>query len=268
MKKFNIYQPYRTDQEITLTENEFIPILNNSDSDFWHYDNYKTMQALAAKAKCKLWGCFDLKWKNLLPGMSVEDIQAFVNDNPDNDVYTFTAYSFLDAHAYNVWEHGQWCHPKIINIMNQVLPLMGLPEFIITQPMTLNEMSYGQCFLGNSKFWTGYLEFLNKFVIACDKLPAEHKELLESQADIQNPQNYVPYILERLLATYLMLEKNNLNIMPCSDVYEKNLNSGLLARIQQKYDAVEDNDTEALKQWVATRQLNPGNTDWASDWLK
>ncbi len=206
--------------------------------------------------------------KNLLPGMSVEDIQAFVNDNPDNDVYTFTAYSFLDAHAYNVWEHGQWCHPEIINIMNQVLPLMGLPEFIITQPMTLNEMSYGQCFLGNSKFWTGYLEFLNKFVIACDKLPAEHKELLESQADIQNPQNYVPYILERLLATYLMLEKNNLNIMPCSDVYEKNLNSGLLARIQQKYDAVEDNDTEALKQWVATRQLNPGNTDWASDWLK
>ena len=268
MKKINIYQPYRTEAELTQTEDDFIPVLNKDDSPFWHYNNYKNMQQLATKAKSKLWGCFGLNWKELIIGFTPDDIQSYIDDNPNNDVYTFTAYCFLDVQAYNVWEQGQWCHPEIINIMNKIFPLMNLPEVIVTQPMTLNEMSYGQCFVGNSKFWTGYLKFLDKFVTACDKLPAEDKVLLTSQADNQSSESYVPYILERLLATYLMLEKTNLNIMPCSDIYEKNLNDAMLTRVQQKYDAVEENDTEALKQWVATRQINTGNYNWAGDWLK
>jgi len=268
MKKINIYQPYRTESELAQTENEFIPVLNKDDNPFWHYNNYKNMQKLAIKAKSNLWGCFGLNWRELLPGFTVENVHNYINENPDNDVYTFTAYSFLDGQAYNVWEQGQWCHPKIVTIMDSILPLMGLSADIITQPMTLNEMSYGQCFIGNTKFWTGYLKFLDNFVAACDKLAPEDKALLNSQADGQSSESYVPYILERLLATYLMLEKTNLNIMPCSDIYERYLNDEMLSRIQQKYDAVEENDTEALQQWVATRQINPGNYNWAGDWLK
>jgi hypothetical protein len=264
--KIAIYQPHH-DQSQKLTP-EFQGVLNpNIDDNDWHIQNYLGVCKIAETQKMDYWGTFNSDWQNLIPGYSANDIINHVNENPDNDVYVFTAFSFLDANIYNVWEQGQWCHPEIIKLASSILNKMGYDPDLVKQPMTFAEMSYGQCIIGNKKFWDGWCEFLDKMSEAMFELSDYEKEILNSNADKANTKdNYVPYLVERMLATYLLINRDELSVMPHLDNYEKTLGPELLGRVQDKYNAVADDDQEAIANWVATRRLETGCFDWATYW--
>ena len=103
--KITIYQPHH-DQSQNLTP-EFQGVLNpNIDDSDWHIQNYLGVCKIAETQDMDYWGTFNSNWQNLIPGYSASDIINHVNENPDHDVYVFTAYSFLDANIYNVWEQA------------------------------------------------------------------------------------------------------------------------------------------------------------------
>jgi hypothetical protein len=262
-----IYQPYTDRPETLIQDDTFVGLENTQDNPFWHYQNNKKVAELAAGQD--LTGHFHRNWIDMLPGTSAMDIVKHVQDNPGYDVYTFSAHAFLDSNIYNEWEQGQWCHKEIITLAEAILDKMGLDKNIVHEPMTICELSFGQCVIGNEKFWSGYSKFLTDATDAINSLNDYMNSLLYSDADPNQPGNpYHSFIFERLLATYLLINRDHLEVLPYLDYYERVLPEQNILRIQQKYDAVINQDVQALAEWVDNRTLQSGNFDWARFWRK
>jgi hypothetical protein len=262
-----IYQPYTDNLQSLFQDDVFVGLENTQDTPFWHAQNNKRVAQLSQGQP--LTGHFHRNWMEMLPGTSAADIIKHVEDNPGYDVYTFSAHAFLDSNIYNEWEQGQWCHKEIITLAEAIMSKMGMDKAIIQEPMTIVELSFGQCVIGNEKFWSGYNKFLCDATDAMDNLNDYMHNLLHSDADPNQPGNpYHSFIFERLLATYLLVQRKELDVLPYLDYYERVLPEQNILRIQQKYDAVMNQDSLALDEWLDTRTLQSGNFDWARFWRK
>jgi hypothetical protein len=267
MKIFQAY--YKEEQQIHL-DSEFTPYDNTANPviNLHEYHIYNKIYEEAQKTNEDLWGHFSWQWKSKLEGIQASSIIEIINRNPGADVYTFIPFPWDTVTSWNVWEQGQWCHPNIIKITEKLLVEMGEDPIILQSPMGTKTYLCANYFVGNKKFWDGLLEFLTRFVNACDKLPEEYAKLLNESAGYEPnlKLDYRGFICERLISTYLTLNQNKLVIRPLEEIYSQRLPDKLKGILILKEMGIKLKSKDILRQYIIERGHKDYN--WARDWIE
>lgn len=262
MVNVKIYQAYFDVEQIPHLDPEFTP-LDNSQNPYPELREYPLFLKCRDRAKldnADIWGYLSWKWRQKMPNLSARDILQRIDSNPGYDVYFFNFAK--TTNYYNVWEHGNMCHPHIITIMEKVFPLMGVDPAVLYQPMS-NDVSFFALYCaGNSKWWDGLISFTTKFLNSIELLDEDTKRLFNSSALYHDASlNYFPFIHERLLSTYLFLNRNILKILPYH--YEQNTPAEeMLEHI--KIATLEKNERQLADAWFRLRNsYSSHTTNWA-----
>jgi len=261
--QIKIYQAYYKPEQQSELDTLFTPYDNSAGGNpsISEYLIYKGIYAKAMEEKCDLWGHFSWQWKTKLEGPKAEDIFAWINNKPGYDVYTFNAFPQEVANQWNVWEQGQWCHPHMMDLAQAILPKMGVSADIIKQSMGIKHYCMANYMVGNQKFWDGFLAFVDKFFEVCETLDEATTAKLNESAEYpyNTGLNYRGFFIERLVSTYLLLNNDNLRIMPYLEHYNNTLNDSAKALIMEK-----QSDPTS---WLTKRIVYTGKHDWAKDWI-
>jgi hypothetical protein len=269
-----IFQAYYRDDQLPRLDPEFTPFDNRANpvSNLYEYYIYGQLHNIAMQDKLDLWGHFSWQWKTKLGGggVSARNILDAIAADPGHDVYHFTPWPQQDANCWNVWEHGDWCHPHMLELAEQILPRMDVDPKVVLQPMATKHYIVANYMVGNARFWTGLLRFLGSFVNAINRLEPEHQRLLDSSAGYEpNPKlDYRGFFCERLISTYLYLGENELSIRPFYEWYDASLSPRDKDLMVLKTKGISTGDVEALIQWSQMRdQPAAGKRNLAEEWL-
>lgn len=251
MVNIKIYQAYFDKNQLPCLDPEFIPLDNtvNLQPELREYPIFLKCRERAIQDNADIWGYLSWKWKEKISGLTPQGVIDRIANNPGYDVYFFnyTKTTF----SYNVWEQGEKCHPELLKIMGEIFPLMGIDPEILYQPMT-NQVSFFALYCaGNSRWWNGLIDFTTKFVNAIPLLSNDCKLLYNSSARYRDLNlNYFPFIHERLLSTYLLLNQNSFKILPFHNEVDTPVES-MLENI--KITAIEKNDQTIMDAWFRLR---------------
>lgn len=269
--KINIYQLYFKEEHRQYLNPLYIPYDNtaNPAPTLREYPLLKDCCRLAIADGADLWGGVSWNYNgkfSSVRGKIPDDLfHKHILSNPGYDAYFFNPFTNHVPLVYNVWEQGQWCHPHIIAIMEKIYPLMGIDAEILTIPQGRREIFWGSMVIANSKFWSGYIDHAEDFIMAIEELDPYTKNLYSGSAGyVDNSINYFSFIQERLMATYLA--NSGLKVMPF------HINEDIAEDWVIQLNALKDGGN--WTNWLSTRneilpRIYPGNNiDWASWWIK
>lgn len=266
MKIFQVY--YKEEQRAHL-DSEFTPYDNTANPvvNLHEYYIYTKIFEEAMKTKEDLWGHFSWQWKRKLEGVSAATITKLIEDNPGYDVYTFHPFPHETVDHWNVWEQGQWCHPEILRITEQIFKAMDIDTRRLQAPMGTKHYLCANYFVGNSKFWAGLMSLLHDFVDVCGRLPEEYIELLNSPAGYEaNPTlDYRGFICERLISTFIQLNDDKLLVKPFNELYAARLSPEQKKILARKDAGIDTRHKEFLEEYLHMRKVPVGH-DWGSEW--
>jgi len=267
---YKIYQAYYKPDQIQFLDSKFEPY-DNSNSQLHQYREYPIfldIQQKASHLNLDKWGYFSWKYQQKLPGLTGDIICKQIENNPDYDVYFWNPFSNYAVTAYNVWEQGQYFHPHLIDIMEHIFPIMGLDVNLLYQPMLPKVIYFGLYCVGNRKFWDGFLDLASKYEHSIEHLPDSIAKLHNGPAGYEPfpDLGYFPFIHERLLSTYLHLNRNTLriwshhhNFQQYGDVWH------LLYSV--KLHAISTGDINLWHYYFRLRRQVGCNIHYAENWL-
>ncbi|MDD2302874.1 MAG: hypothetical protein PHG30_09955 [Eubacteriales bacterium] len=139
-------------------------------------------------------------------GISGKTLIDWVNANPGYDVYFVNPFPQLAYWHYNVWEQGEFWHPGLVDLANVLFAAAGLSTQVENLPRnTASSLLYCNYWVGNEKFWSAYMTLVRKLVAAIDQLDADNRRKFFEQAPHYAPATYFPFVFERLVSTFLVL---------------------------------------------------------------
>jgi hypothetical protein len=211
-----IFQAYYHNDQLPYLDKEFLTLNNtaNLDPRRREYPIFLQANTKAKELSLDYWGYVSWRWKQKLPGLTANDLLNLVSDNPGHDVYIFNPYAQYAVACINVWEQGLNCHPDIIQIMHHVCPKIGIDLRYLYQLQHPDTIYFGLYCVGNDKFWNGFLDLARRYDRCLTELPKHIQDAHESSARYTpHPDlGYFPFIHERLLTTYINMNKDKLKV--------------------------------------------------------
>lgn len=213
--KVKIYQPFFKDEDVLGLDPSCVHIdLRNQTAEEAllreHTINMKCRE-LALADGLDVWGMVSWKYRSKVKELTgidfaVSDIIKTIVDNPGFDAYFFDVYPRIMNVAWNVWEHGQWYHPHMLEICEELFPAIGLDINLLYMPMGANISCYANYYMGNQKFWDGWLDLIERYQAAIPKLSPRIRDLHNGPSNYGPFPNlwYFPFIHERLYSTFLL----------------------------------------------------------------
>ena len=206
-----LYQIFYKNEQIPYLDNAFIPYNNienprPQECEFYiflkEYMNGNIKDGDIA-------GYFSWKFKQKSQ-VNGEDFKSFIESNPGNDLYFVNPYSFNMYIFYNTWIQGLSCHHEIIDLAKDIFSKVGYdPDLIIKQRHHINNSTFCNYWAGSKNFWDRYIKWCNPIYdyIKSNKDPMfQHKMFV---TDLGNNLGYFPYIIERLVNTFINLPENS-----------------------------------------------------------
>lgn len=199
-----IYQAYYEPEQIPFLEPDFIPYDNTNDNKvLLEYAMWKTIH-IAKKNTDSYWGVLSWRWRQKT-GLHSHFFKEWILANPGYDVYHLDPYiNFINFK--NLWIQGDKCHEGMIDYINRLLPKLGynfnMEDFEYTAD------NFGTChyFIGNDKFWTKYLNFLDKVIDITKSDPQLNKYMFETETMYRGKgQVNFPFIVERLFGLFCII---------------------------------------------------------------
>ena len=221
---------------------------------------YRQINKLARQDNIDVWGMLSWQWKRKLTGVPAQEILDCIEQNAGADVYIFNPYLWDEAVSFNVWEQGEWSHPGIVPMAQEILEAMGESPALVMQPMDRGLYLAANYFAGTGEFWDGMLTWLTKFETALEQVTDVTKQQMMSSAGYEpnNRLNYTGFLCERMISTYFVRNQKDLAI--CARAPSVGHLSDLKAM------AVDNNDLELLKQWNTYR--TPKGVNLATQWIE
>jgi hypothetical protein len=276
--KVKIYQPYFKDENIPGLDPACVhlDLRDQTPEEALLREHTINMRCreLALADGADAWGMVSWKFRNKVREItaidfSVDNILQVMQSNPNHDVYFFDVYPRVMNVAFNVWEHGQWYHPHMLEICQELFPAIGLDVNLLYFPMGPGISCYANYYMGNARFWNGWLELIERYLAALPTLSTRVQELHNGPSDYGPFPNlwYFPFIHERLFSTYIL--KNCLDFK----IYATHLGdigdcAIMLSRVYDNGQLDVDIATDFL---VCRKNIPPfielGKPDLATDWL-
>ena len=230
--KFRIFQSYYEPQQKTLLDSEFTPLDNtdNLNPELREYPILKKCHRLAQEQGLDAWGYFSWRWREKLGDVAARDVLKFIEDNAGHDVYIFNPQAEFSVACINVWEHGQYYHPKILEIMKRVYPGMSLGIKNLYQLMHPDTMFFSQYCTASMRFWDDYFLFLDRYINYIPNMDKDTQTLHDSSADYARDFDlgHFPFIIERLLSSFVAMTTDKYKIktlhyhtVPRDYIYDK-----------------------------------------------
>jgi len=132
----------------------------------------------------------------------------FINTNPGYDVYFINPFPQNIYFSFNVWEHGEICHPGICEATQYLFDQAKVPIKIDQlERHNHDNLLYCNYWVGSAKFWENYIHFLRKLYSCIEnEMPAEKKKIFfDNTVHDGGYAPFFPFIFERLFSTYLTL---------------------------------------------------------------
>jgi hypothetical protein len=208
MDNFKIYQIFFRDDQIATLNPFFVPYDNriNLYPNEREYPILKQCYQRSLGDGVDFWGAvswnFHLKFGDST--CRTEMLHNHIRNNPGYDVYFFNPETSAVAVSWNVWEQGQWCHPHMISIIQELFPLLGLPAEDYKRPQGFHNMFFGSMCIASNKFWEEYFAFADRYVNSISKLSPAVRVLHDGSAGYKDPTiNYFSFIQERLMSWFV-----------------------------------------------------------------
>ncbi len=205
-QKNNIFQIYfRPEQKAGLTP-EFIPYFKaeNEEIEWREYWTFAKNQKTAI-ASNGLTGYLSWKFEKK-SGVAAKKFLRFIADNPGFDVYFINPFPLDSLLFDNVWDHGGHYHPRLKEFSAELLKNARYEVDIRNLINTPDQTAYSNYWVGNSKFWKAYMSFTQPAVryMRTNLTPSE-SEYLYSLADKVSNCSHIPFVIERLFTTLLVV---------------------------------------------------------------
>jgi hypothetical protein len=207
--KLQIHQIYFREEQLSKLEPLFSPYFKPELEEpewreYWTFlKNHK--KAIASNGYTGY-----VSWKfTAKSGVSAAKFIRFILDNPGYDVYFLNPFP-LDAVLFqSIWKHGEYYHPGLTEISQTIMDKAGykinLQQFVNSPQLT----AYSNYWVGNSKFWRQYIAFTRPLAeYIRNNLNAQERAYIFSIADPVSKCSHIPFIMERLFTTLLVLDKN------------------------------------------------------------
>jgi hypothetical protein len=272
--KFTIYQLFYKDEQIPLLSPLLTPFDNraNLSPNEREYPLLLKCRDRAIQDGLDMWGAVSWNWK-IKFAIQPHDILNHINNNPGYDIYFIDPWANHVPIIYNVWEQGQWCHPNMIQIMEEILPMIGVDKNILYQPMGRQTMFWGCMAIGNRRFWDDYFEFSQRYVNCIKDLPSDIRKLHDGNAGyVDQSLNYYSFIQERLMSMFVHISQYKFRILPYH-TNEESMHPVFHELSMLKTLALERSDLRYLHLWHNLRNQHKstvyeGTTiDWADQWI-
>ena len=171
------------------------------------------------------WGLVSPKFKkktNITGTKFLDWIEASGRINGWSDVYFINPVPIVEAIFPGTIQHGNNCHPGLCDLLQRNIEVAANID-LSTLYMDCNTFSMCNYFVGNRKFWTKYIEFVNSFLISVSKNPTDVEMMYRKSANY-GPNKQLPYYtfaVERLFSIFLRLEAEKHNITSMHYSYNK-----------------------------------------------
>jgi len=138
-------------------------------------------------------------------GWSGSQFIDFIRNNPGYDVWFVTPFPFWFYFSYNIWEHGDCCHPGLCEVSSQVFKAANVKVDLFDFPRsTLNTLLFCNFWAGTPKFWDRFMPFVEHILMHAEKIGRVHEQVIYGG---EQKTTYFPFIAERLFTTFLVMQQ-------------------------------------------------------------
>ena len=272
-----IFQIYFESWQRELLDPAFYPLDNSrGTSELLEFNVFDQLEKNAATQGASLWGALSWRFGEKTGMQGAEWVKQIV-DHPGHDVYYCNPYPMNEALFHNMWLHGETRHPEFLTVLKAFFKAAGLDDKELTSIQPSSAFSAANYFVGSPAFWTRYIQFIKKTLVAADRqMPSDLRDLLHSRmADDRNLHagaTYVPFIVERLFAVFMRTEGKELKAFKIAlPERERELNVHLKLLREMKDVAHRTKSAWLAACWVNYRNLYFSQTSgkaWCDKYLK
>ena len=204
-----LYQAYYDNNQLPILDSTFTPYDNteNAKPELREYPMWKNLLE-KHKDTDVYWGLLSWRWmqKTELPSSEFRD---WILANPDYDVYHMDPSLEVTANYVNLWVQGDQWHPGMLKFANRLFPKIGITEK--AEELVYKSDDFATCnyYIGNSKFWTEWLTFLDNTLEIC-RGDGELYNYLYREGKGYNG-SWIPFfsfVTERLLSIFLIQNRH------------------------------------------------------------
>jgi len=143
--------------------------------------------------------------KSFLSGSA---FKQFIKAHPGHDVYFLNPFPQNAYFSYNVWTHGEFCHPGLTMLAQNLFDRAGIGFDIARMGRNAPDtLLYSNYWVGNERFWDRFMDLSLRLLQAMERLPApERAPYFQHDASYHDPVPLVPFIFERLFSTLLLMD--------------------------------------------------------------
>lgn len=260
-KDVRVFQIYFRPDQLHKLEPEFIPYDNAlGDFSMLEFAVFRKLYQSQLTKDCKYWGA--LSWRFREKAMiNATDLFNVIEANPGYDLYFMNPEPQIEGLYENLWVQGSTAHPHFIALVEQLCDAVGMDKRMVSAYRHTRIMAAANYFVGSQRFWDAYMLFIEDFLEKAEKNapPALLQALRNTNADPRNLHagaNYFPFIIERLLTEFIILQNGKL---ACFKIELGNKKARLPANSHDlewlKNQALEQKDEKLLRIWVNYRNL-------------
>ncbi len=134
--------------------------------------------------------------------VSPADFLRWIDQNPGYDVYFINPFPHESYFGYNIWDHGENCHPGIISLAQEAIDATGAEINLSALPRsTKHNLLFCNFWVGTAAFWYKYMKFTRPLAEYMMSKPEKYFSAAKYHEGVHAP--YFPFITERLFTTLL-----------------------------------------------------------------
>lgn len=222
MSNIQIYQICYLPEHLLQVKNPLIPYnnLENLNPELCEYPIFKSGKVYAIQKNLDLWGFVSPKFE-MKTGISGQQFIDFIETDPTRaDVYFINPTPINESLSPSVLTQGENCHPGIIDLISRNIKKMNLPNelnnlWINLPNLWMDSKTFALCnyFVGNRKFWSEYLTFVDLFLAAVKSNETDYDMMFKAGANY-GPNKKLPYftfVVERLFSLFINITTLRVN---------------------------------------------------------
>lgn len=172
-----VYQAYYDDAQVKHLDAAFVPF-DNRKNESPHLREYPMWKKLYEKhaGSDVYWGLMSWRWheKTNIAGYQ---FTSWIENTPGYDCYHFDPFKHLSNEYINLWVQGDQWHSGMLEFANRLFPKLGIT--VRAEELQYRPEDFGTCnyYVGNSKYWTSLLSFMDECLAIANQDEIMHKYL-------------------------------------------------------------------------------------------
>lgn len=141
--------------------------------------------------------------------LAISDVKEFIEQNIGRDIYLFNPFPMLVYKYLNMWEQGEATHIGLQQIANQLFNLADI-DFDVKSSHRQNcgQVVYCNYWVANKLTFDKIMPLIKKLDFLCES-DIEIRDKIFNHTDyIGEEVCFYPFLFERVLSTYLFLNKD------------------------------------------------------------